>query len=171
MKEGTIFTLQGKVWGYDISIFNYLNKNEIILEPETLFLVEEIIVMNDIIHLRCSIEESPLILTDNFIKIKYLIDKNNNRIKLFGGYFIQHNIGKIPRIVCENEEFPFGNNLWIFDIIKYKNNQTLEILLYTYRIIDFSYMFYNCFQLLELPENWDVSGAHSMDKMFEDCMN
>ena len=91
MKEGTIFTLYGNVWGYDISLFNYHNEKEILLEPERIYLIDEIININDII-IRCFVEDSPLILTDRFIKIKYRINKNELRLKLFGGYFIQGTI-------------------------------------------------------------------------------
>ena len=32
-KEGTIFTISGNVWGYEISLFNVCGENEILLEP------------------------------------------------------------------------------------------------------------------------------------------
>ena len=50
-KSGTIFTLTGKVWGYDITLFNYYKENEIILEPERKFIVDEVLPpVNDIIQ-------------------------------------------------------------------------------------------------------------------------
>ena len=42
-KFGTIFTLAGKVWGYDITLFNYFNEKEILIEPERKFKIDEII--------------------------------------------------------------------------------------------------------------------------------
>ena len=33
-KSGTIFTLTGDVWGYDITLFNYFEEEEILLKPE-----------------------------------------------------------------------------------------------------------------------------------------
>ena len=51
MKTGTIFTLIGDVWGYDIKLFNYYNEEEILLEPETKFIVDNVFPpVNDIIH-------------------------------------------------------------------------------------------------------------------------
>ena len=63
IKCGTIFTLYGDVRGYDISLFNCYNENEILLEPERKFNVEQIIPpVNEIIHIRCSFIETPLVI-------------------------------------------------------------------------------------------------------------
>ena len=52
-KSGTIFTLAGKIWGYDISLFNYYNEKEILIEPERKFKIDEVMPpINDIIHIR-----------------------------------------------------------------------------------------------------------------------
>ena len=171
MKEGTVFSLYGNVWGYDISLFNYHNEEEIILEPERLYLIDEIININDIIIIRCYVEDSPLILADKFIKIKYRINKNDSRLKLFGGYFIQDNRTIIQRIICENEEFPFDNNLMYFDITKYKTKDSIEILLNTNGIMSLSYMFYECYELIELPKKWNISNVKYLDNMFYCCIN
>ena len=72
-KSGTIFTLSGKVWGYDITLFNYFKENEIILEPERKFIVDEVLPpVNDIIHIRCDIQDTPLILQNIPKKIEIL---------------------------------------------------------------------------------------------------
>jgi hypothetical protein len=42
-KSGTIFTLYGDLWGYDITLFNYYNEDEILLEPERKFIVKQIL--------------------------------------------------------------------------------------------------------------------------------
>ena len=34
IKSGTIFSLGGDIWGYDITLFNYFKEEEILLEPE-----------------------------------------------------------------------------------------------------------------------------------------
>ena len=68
-KCGTIFTLAGKVWGYDITLFNYFNEKEILLEPERKFTIDEVIPpINEIIHIRCDMQDNPIILNDNFKK-------------------------------------------------------------------------------------------------------
>ena len=41
-KSGTIFTLFGDIWGYDISLFNVFNEEEILLEPERKFIVDQV---------------------------------------------------------------------------------------------------------------------------------
>ena len=70
-KSGTIFTLTGKVWGYDITLFNYYNEKEILLEPERKYKIDEIIPpVNDIIHIRCDIKDTSIILNDNIFKMK-----------------------------------------------------------------------------------------------------
>ena len=75
-KSGTIFTLAGKIWGYDISLFNYYNEKEILIEPERKFKIDEVMPpINDIIHIRCDIQDSPIILDEELIN--KTIQKNN----------------------------------------------------------------------------------------------
>ena len=70
-KSGTIFTLTGNVWGYDITLFNYYNEKEILLEPERKYKIDEILPpINNIIHIRCDFQDTPLILNNNDIKSK-----------------------------------------------------------------------------------------------------
>ncbi len=86
-KSGTIFTLTGKVWGYDITLFNYYNEKEILIEPERKYKIDEVIPpINDIIHIRCDIQDNPLILSENLDnpinenkinKVKDNVQKNN----------------------------------------------------------------------------------------------
>ena len=62
-KSGTVFTLTGKIWGYDITLFNYFNENEILIEQERKFIIDEVLPqINGIIHIRCDIQENPLVL-------------------------------------------------------------------------------------------------------------
>ena len=81
-KNGTVFTLTGKVWGYNITLFNKFNENEILIEPERKFKVVEVLPpLNEIIHVRCEIKDSPLVLTDilksNYIQILERNSSNN----------------------------------------------------------------------------------------------
>ena len=77
-KSGTIFTLSGSIWGYDISLFNYYGENEILLEPERKFIVEEVLPpINGIIHIRCIFQDTPLVLSNLYNNI-FIIDKNIN---------------------------------------------------------------------------------------------
>ena len=62
-KSGTIFTLSGSVWGYDITLFNICGEEEILLEPERKFIIKESLPeYNGIIYVRCSIEDTPIVL-------------------------------------------------------------------------------------------------------------
>ena len=74
-KTGTIFSLTGDAWGYDITLFNIYNEEEILLEPEREIEVEESIPpLNNIIYVRCQIKKTPLVLEDI---LKQKINLNN----------------------------------------------------------------------------------------------
>ena len=80
-KSGTIFTLTGKIWGYDITLFNYFNENEILIEPERKFIIDEVLPpINGIIHIRCDIQDNPLVLID--ISKKKEIKNYDNSIQI-----------------------------------------------------------------------------------------
>ncbi len=50
-RGGTIFTIGGDVWGYNITLFNYFGEIEIILEPERSFVIDNVIPpVKDIIY-------------------------------------------------------------------------------------------------------------------------
>ena len=63
VKSGTVFTLYGDVWGYDITLFNFYKEEEILLEPERKFVIDQIYPpLNEVIHVRCQIQKTPLVL-------------------------------------------------------------------------------------------------------------
>ena len=57
---GTIFSVYGSVWGYDITVFNYYLEEEILLEPERKFRIENVVPnipdVNDIIYVTWKLE-------------------------------------------------------------------------------------------------------------------
>lgn len=62
-KSGTLFILGGDIWGYDITFFNYFGEEEIILEPERKYILDNVSPpLNDIITVSCKIVTTPLIL-------------------------------------------------------------------------------------------------------------
>ena len=66
IKAGTVFSLGGDVWGYNIEMFNYFGEKEILLEPERKFIVDNVLPpLNDIINVTCTILKTPLILSKN----------------------------------------------------------------------------------------------------------
>ena len=99
LKSGTIFSLEGDVWGYDIEVFNYFGEKEILLEPERKFIVKNVLPpINEIIYITCSIIESPLILLDNEI---------NGHNNIFNNKIKNENINKnkngIPKKEIQNK--------------------------------------------------------------------
>ena len=77
-KSGTIFSLEGDIWGYDIEIFNYFNEKEILLEPERKFIVKNVLPpINEIINITCEILKTPLILDNSEINNNIFL---NNKI-------------------------------------------------------------------------------------------
>ena len=82
IKNGTIFSLFGNVWGYDITLFNVYKEEEILLEPERKFTVEQILPpVNEIIYVTCKLEDSPIVL--NFIPNLNQIQSLQNQISIF----------------------------------------------------------------------------------------
>ena len=68
IKKGTIFTLTGNVWGYDITLFNVYNEKEILLEPEREFFIKESLPpVNGIIYVRCKILDTSIVLGNNIL--------------------------------------------------------------------------------------------------------
>ena len=109
-KFGTIFTLIGDVWGYDITLFNVYHETEIILEPERKFIIEEVIPPNDndgITYVTCKIENSKIVLDnnnnfkDNFTNIVFNVNlKSNSKNQQNDNYQIPNNFIIIIRIIC-----------------------------------------------------------------------
>ena len=66
MKTGTIFSLSGDIWGYNIELFNFFHEKEILLEPERKFIVSNVLPpINEIININCNILKTILILSDD----------------------------------------------------------------------------------------------------------
>ena len=88
LKSGTFFSLYGKIWGYDITIFNIYNEKEILLEPERKFRIENVIPdPNGIINVTCEIIDSPIVLNDlkkreDNINSYYFNDKKFKQIQI-----------------------------------------------------------------------------------------
>ena len=65
-KSGTIFSLGGDIWGYDIELFNYYNEKEILLEPERKFIIDNVLPeVSGIINVTCIILKTPIVLNNN----------------------------------------------------------------------------------------------------------
>jgi len=199
LKEGTIFDLCGNIWGYDISLFNKMIDEQIILEPE-----QESVIMNaippsknDFIHVRCLIKKSPVILKDirsDYIKITYRFYETKRDIRIFGEKFVEKNKDLI--FIYENTKYKIKSSLSASEIKSntihiylggFNNVSTLShmfscceevkyILLNNFQICnnitDISYLFYNCSSLKSLPDdisNWDISNITNIRYIFSNC--
>ena len=150
-KSGTIFSLTGNIWGYDISLFNICKEDEILLEPERKFLIEESLPeVNDIIYVRCFIRNSPIVLESFFkdIDIKGFIDKYKCNIKNKNINTLDLSGKKIGnegfKVLIEIEEFKELKELYLYrnnikDIKELKNakfNKLEKLYLYYNKISD-----------------------------------
>ena len=64
-KAGTIFTLGGDVWGYDIGLFNYYHEKEILLEPERKYIIDNFLPpINRIINITCTVLKTNIVLNE-----------------------------------------------------------------------------------------------------------
>ena len=97
LKSGTIFTLEGDIWGYNITLFNYYNEKEILMEPERKFTVTNCIgPVNDIIFVTCKILNNKTILdnikSEKTIKQNESTDKKRKPFRNFSGLKIRYEI-------------------------------------------------------------------------------
>ena len=205
-KTGTLFTFK-KAWGYDIQVFSKYEEKEVLIEPERKIQIIEIKEKSnkseDIIYIKAEILDTNLVLdeenddkkdnkTDNLdspltslekkdypdsITIKYKIQPDDERIKIFGEDFIKNNQDNYLfwatdklKIICDDEEYKLEE---YFDLKNYKKSKKiLEIRLNNFSIItDMSNMFSGCSSLLSLPDinKWEVEKITDMSYMFYEC--
>ena len=108
MKKGTIFSLGGDIWGYNIEPFNYFYEKEIIMEPERKFVVDNVLPpVNGIINITCTILKTPLIKTNNFEDNKYIHNEinNNNDDSIIKKYVIKF---EMEAKIKEKDEYTSG---------------------------------------------------------------
>ena len=111
IKTGTFFSLYGKVWGYDISLFNSYDETEILLEPERKFRIENVISdANDIKVVTCEIIDSPIVLNDLKNKIVNSHFKIEMEFPLYQSqqqFYIENKIviDIFVSVLCQLEEY------------------------------------------------------------------
>ena len=97
IKTGTVFILEGYLFGYDITLFNYYGEKEILLEPERKFEITNVLPpLNDVTHINCKILKTPLPLdfTNINSKIEKIMDENNIN-------FNNYNNSNKDNFICE----------------------------------------------------------------------
>ena len=174
IKNGTIFDLYGNIWGYDISLFNHLIDEEIILEPQTKGLVTNVVqAVNDkFIHIRCQINDSPIIFKDlikpDGIKIIYEFDIDKSQcIRIFGNSFVENNKHKC-KFIYKEKEYDLQE---FFEVDKLKRNKLEIILMGIENITDMSHLFEGCNTLLSIPNisKWNTSNVTNISYSFFNC--
>ena len=140
-KSGTIFSLGGDVWNYDITLFNYFGEAEILLEPERKFSIDNVIPdVNDIINITSTILTTPLILDKNSNESDININNNleneenldNDKISKLKEYII-----RIELEYKYKEEYKHSSGIGLLCNIPQKNIKTLITF---NNIINFNYL-------------------------------
>ena len=134
-------------------------------------------------------------IKNNEILLRYKVNSKDNKIKLFGKKFVERN-KKSCKIIIDSKEYQIcshldkskiDQNIQILEI-KLKINKQLTTMkdmfsncdslitftnnnLDTSKVIDTSYMFYECKQLSDLSDisKWDTSKITDMNSMFKGC--
>jgi len=155
MKSGTLFALEGDLWGYDITLFNWFGEKEILLEPERKFIVHNVLpALNEIIIVTCTILKSPIILDNNGIKnlIKDEEYKNNDDKNDYINY-IKNNQKYIDIELFKKSE----NNIILFGNVSSGKTTIMEKLSnfkirnYYYKMDDSIYSEWNDNIIIEFP--------------------
>ena len=125
LKTGTVFTLSGDIWGYNIELFNCYQEAEILLEPERKFIITDVLPpLNGIISIRCDILKTDLILSDSKLDSNLISDneiENENRDNIN----IKEYIIKFEMQAKINEENEYTKGIGILCNIKSKNIKAL----------------------------------------------
>ena len=106
---------------------------------------------------------------DNEINIIYNIN-NQNKIRIFGEYFVNNNKNK-SKIEFENKEYGL---IEYFNLKDYTNNNLTKLkikLKYNNEFSNLSYMFSNCSTLISLPDisKLNTDNVINMSFMFRNC--
>ena len=139
IKSGTIFTLGGDIWGYDITLFNYFKEEEILLEPERKFIVDNVLPpVNEIINVNCRILKTPLILDNiEYNIINNNIEEENEDNISINDYNIKKGIVKIEMEIKINDKYKYISGIGLLCNIKSKN---MKVFITYNHIIDIEFL-------------------------------
>ena len=177
-EEGTLFTIYGNYYGYDITLFTYSLEEEIIIEPEFSFLVESAVFSNNFVNIKCKFEKYNKVLEDvikpDGVKFLYQLDeryltKKIELIQIFGSKFVDNN-KSICKIVCQNKLYDLP---YFVDISNIKTT-TLEITLFGFQNdINLSHLFSSCKIFLTSIDfsKINLSSINDLSYAFENCTN
>ena len=118
-RTGTVFTLGGDIWGYNIEIFNYYREKEILLEPERKYIIDNVLPpLNGIINISCTILKTNLVLNDGEIESNIKSHNTNEKEKSLD---INDFLAKFEMEVKINGENKLISGMGIFCNIPSKN--------------------------------------------------
>ena len=185
IKSGTIFALYGDIYGYDISLFNKLMEEEIILEPEQRCIIVNAIPSNNrnkFINIRLKSEKFnnilPNITNENIINFNYEIKETIKlTYKLSNYYLYQMNIlgdkffeknKQFLSYIYNNVEHHMNSNKFYFDDKTFTD--TIIIYLKGFdKVSDLSHMFEDCKYLYSIEGMIITQFIVNMKQMFKRC--
>ena len=135
IKVGTIFSLGGEIWGYDITLFNYFNEEEILLEPERKYKIDNFYQINNITHVSCKLLKSPLVLDNN--NLIDTISNNNEQNDKINDSNINQCIVKIEMEIKINDNYKYILGVGFLCNITLKN---MKVLITYNNIIDIEFL-------------------------------
>ena len=109
---------------------------------------------------------------ENNDEIIYIINKNENKVKIFGEKFVRNNIDKIE-ILYKNKTNKLAEYLKVEE--EEENNLVYKLIKIKLKgisnVTNMSYMFYNCESLISLPDisKWNTNNVKDMCYMFCNC--
>ena len=126
IKYGTIFSIGGYIWGYDITLFNYFKEEEILLEPQKKYKIDIVYIVNDVANVVCKILKTPQILDDDNISDKIYSNieyEKGDGIK--DNMIIKRSIVRIEMEIKKNNKYEYILGTGFLCYIKSKNMKVL----------------------------------------------
>ena len=170
-KTGTVFSLSGNIWGYDITVLSYYPKEEeILLEPERKYIIKEIYPeLNDIIIIRGEFKDTSIVLKDMHLTNELIYNsKYDGYFYIFHYKFVEININNID-VIVNGEEKKLSCGFYL-----HKGENKVKILKKN-KITNLSLMFSGIDKDITLNieslRNLDISEVNSLAYMFQDCLS
>ena len=105
----------------------------------------------------------------NEITLIYKIEKNKNRIRIFGEIFVNNNKDKC---YIKYKDKKYELDIYFLKTNIEEKDNLLELkLIQTANFTNISYMFYNCFSLFSIPDidNLKINDVIDLNYMFYFC--
>ena len=158
-------SLKNKQINYELLYsYNKINKSDIINDINNIINNE-----NNRYKILTKISNNIKTKFNEEITIQYLIEDNDDNIRLFGKFFVDNNKENC-KIILDGKEIGLKDTIELNNI--HINNNQLEIKLKGIQNVnDMSGLFSNCSYLKSLPDisKWNTSNINSMSCIFSEC--